>query len=190
MAKYYNAKYVDRTTVRNYNAFAEEYFCGTDINVEINGKKLPLAAIEYTLQEQLKPIYGYASRVFDEVAVGSRIVTGTFMIPVKNKANHPEFKSTNRTDNDTPGNFNANEGLNEQRKKLRDIENNHIANTSYSKKIIPIIDGTKVYLSPNLANNFYTIDGDKECEVLKEINSCLYIYLKKCNLYGYIKKGE
>jgi hypothetical protein len=42
--------------------------------------------IQYEIQEQLKPVYGYNSRTFDDVVIGNRIVTGTFTVPIKNKA--------------------------------------------------------------------------------------------------------
>jgi hypothetical protein len=42
--------------------------------------------IQYEIQEQLKPVYGYNSRTFDDVVIGNRIVTCTFTVPIKNKA--------------------------------------------------------------------------------------------------------
>lgn len=188
MAKYYNNRYVDRTTVRNYNPFAEEYYCGTDINVDVNGKKYPIMAIEYTLQEQLKPIYGYASRVYDDIAIGSRIVVGTMVVPIKNNSNDPVFKNEQKTKGNTPKNFNYTEEdlLQEKRKTLYYKELNNENNS------IDIIDkinkDTKLFISPTIKNSFLVTDKEYNINLISELKDHYYIYINDLELNCYIKK--
>jgi hypothetical protein len=84
-------KYIPRIPEREENLFLEEYYSGTDTKVYIdNEEQTEIAYISYSVSEQLKPLYGYASRTWDDVAVGTRIVTGAFKVSVKN----PEEQST------------------------------------------------------------------------------------------------
>lgn len=77
--------YISRITQREENLIVEEYYSSTDIRIEFDGlDQTEIAYIQYAIQEQLKPIYGYASRTWDDVAVGNRIVTGMFKVPVRN----------------------------------------------------------------------------------------------------------
>lgn len=83
-------KHNNRSKNRDFNIYTEEFFGGSDVFIYTNGKRNHnIAAIQYTVQEQHKPIYGYGSRTFDDLAVGNRIVIGTLKIPVKN----PEVSS-------------------------------------------------------------------------------------------------
>ena len=78
-------KYFPRMEQREPNLFVEEYYSSTDIRIYIDDvEQTEISYINYTLQEQLKPSYGYASRTFDDVAVGNRIVTGAIKVPIKN----------------------------------------------------------------------------------------------------------
>lgn len=84
-------KYINRIPEREENLFLEEYYSGTDTKVYIdNEEQTEIAYISYSVSEQLKPLYGYASRTWDDVAVGTRIVTGAFKVSVRN----PEEQST------------------------------------------------------------------------------------------------
>jgi hypothetical protein len=77
--------YIPRIEQRENNLFLEEYYSSTDVRIFMDGiEQTEIAYINYSLQEQLKPIYGYASRTFDDVAIGNRIVTGMFKVPIKN----------------------------------------------------------------------------------------------------------
>lgn len=70
---------------REQNLFVEEYYCSTDTKILIDDiEQTEISYINYSLQEQLKPLYGYASNTFDDVAIGNRIVTGMFKVPIKN----------------------------------------------------------------------------------------------------------
>ena len=78
-------KYIPRVEQREPNLFIEEYYSSTDVTIYIDDiEQTEISYINYMLQEQLKPLYGYASRTFDDVAVGNRIVTGTLKVPIKN----------------------------------------------------------------------------------------------------------
>ena len=78
-------KYIPRIDQRENNLFVEEYYSSADTKIFIDDvEQTEIAYINYSLQEQLKPIYGYASRTFDDVAIGNRIVTGTFKVSIKN----------------------------------------------------------------------------------------------------------
>ena len=84
-------KYIPRISEREENLFLEEYYSGTDTKVYIdNEEQTEIAYISYSVSEQLKPLYGYASRTWDDVAVGTRIVTGAFKVSIKN----PEEQSS------------------------------------------------------------------------------------------------
>lgn len=75
----------NRSKNRDFNIYTEEFFGGSDVFIYVNGKRNHnIAAIQYTVQEQHKPIYGYGSRTFDDLAVGNRIIIGTLKMPVKN----------------------------------------------------------------------------------------------------------
>ena len=81
----YNVKYLSKINTREYNTFTEEYFAGADMTLTMNGKVLVnVASLQYTLQEQQKPIYSYASRIFNDISIGNRIVVGTIKIPISN----------------------------------------------------------------------------------------------------------
>ena len=70
---------------RDHNIYTEEFFGGADQFVYINGYRYEdISAIQFTLRETLKPIYGYSSRKYDDVAVGTRIVQGVIKVPVRN----------------------------------------------------------------------------------------------------------
>ena len=84
MSESYTHKYIYKTA-REDNLFLEEYYSGTDTKVFFDDERqTQISYINYSLDEQLKPIYGYASRTFDDLVVGARIVTGTFKVPIQN----------------------------------------------------------------------------------------------------------
>lgn len=88
-------KYIPRVQQREENLFIEEYYSGTDTKVYLNGGNEPaeISYISFSVNEQLKPIYGYASRTFDDMAVGSRIVTGIFKMPIKNPNSQDTYET-------------------------------------------------------------------------------------------------
>lgn len=79
-------KYEPFIHTRQHNLFTEEFFSGPDVSIFFDGKEVKeISELSYNVQEQLKPIYGYDSMVFDDVAVGSRVVIGTFTVPISNE---------------------------------------------------------------------------------------------------------
>lgn len=85
-AKSLTYRYEALESQQNHNVFVEEYFSGPDTRIFFDGEEMfEISSLSFTVQEQLKPIYGYASRTFDDVAVGSRIILGQFTVPLGNK---------------------------------------------------------------------------------------------------------
>lgn len=94
MATSLTHKYIPRIEQTEENLFIEEYYSSTDTKIYIDDiEQTEISYINYSLQEQLKPIYGYSSRTFDDVAIGNRIVTGAFKVPIKN----PEAQTPRET---------------------------------------------------------------------------------------------
>jgi hypothetical protein len=72
---------VQRLGLVEYQIFPEEYFSGSDVSIYFGDEWVSeVAAINFTLVQQMQPIYGYNSYTFDEMAKGSRIVQGTLRI--------------------------------------------------------------------------------------------------------------
>ena len=87
-------KYIPRIQQREENLFLEEYYSGTDTKVYLDGnEQTEISYISFSLNEQLKPIYGYASRTFDDMSVGNRIVTGVFKMPIKNPEEQDSYET-------------------------------------------------------------------------------------------------
>lgn len=81
----YNLSYQPTYEMSEKNIFLDKYYTGVDVDVYINDVKCEhIESIQYYLQEQVLPIYGYNSYVYDDIAIGNRIVTGTIKIPTTN----------------------------------------------------------------------------------------------------------
>ncbi len=96
--------YISRIQQREPNLFVEEYYSSTDVKVYFDDiEQTEIGYIQYSIQEQLKPLFGYASRTWDDVAIGNRIVTGVLKVPIRNievrnygdKLNNPAFGEVN-----------------------------------------------------------------------------------------------
>lgn len=71
---------------RDHNIYTEEYYGGADAFIYINGERCEgISALSFEVRETVKPIYSYASRIYDDLAVGTRIVQGMIKVPVKNR---------------------------------------------------------------------------------------------------------
>lgn len=58
-----------------------EYFCGANVSISFNGnEQFDIAGISYQITDSSTPIYGYASRTFDAVAPGQKLVRGNFVV--------------------------------------------------------------------------------------------------------------
>ena len=65
----------------NSSFFGYSYFSGANVFIKLNGiPALETAGITYSVQESTAPIYGYSSRIFDAVAMGQKIIRGSFVI--------------------------------------------------------------------------------------------------------------
>lgn len=92
---------------RDHNIFTEEYYGGADTFIYINGKRCEdISAMSFSLRETVRPIFGYASRRFDDISVGTRIVQGMIRVPVKNEgpvdrltdtSNEGSYRLTNKS---------------------------------------------------------------------------------------------
>lgn len=80
-----NTIYKNTGKDRDFNVYTEEFLGGADTYIYINGELYKdISAIQYNIREQQKPIYGYGSRLFDDVATGVRIIQGLIKVPVRN----------------------------------------------------------------------------------------------------------
>jgi hypothetical protein len=111
MATSLTHKYIPRIEQTEENLFIEEYYSSTDTKIYMDDvEQSEIAYISYSVQEQLKPIYGYASRTFDDIAIGNRIVTGMFKVPIKNpEAQTPMETIIERSSNSTLEDYNSNQ---------------------------------------------------------------------------------
>ena len=126
-------KYIPRIQRREENLFLEEYYSGTDTKVYLNNKQQSeISYISFSLNEQLKPIYGYASRTFDDMSVGNRIVTGIFKMPIKNPEEQDSYKTV--VEPSTLEEINTKNQLEENKKNNTEWINNtdNNTNTSYT----------------------------------------------------------
>lgn len=81
---------------RNYSA---NYYAGSDIRIYFGDIWIDeITSIDFTLQEQVAPIYGYASYTWDRVARGSRYISGSFSINFKETAYLQTIMNSLRSD--------------------------------------------------------------------------------------------
>ena len=64
-----------------YQMFSSEYFSGADVNLYIGDVWVDeITNIAFQLQEEVMPVYGYASYTYDAIARGKRLLQGAFTI--------------------------------------------------------------------------------------------------------------
>lgn len=69
------------TTVSSLQKFGKEYFSGANVQIYMGDTYIDeITSLEYTLQENVTPIYGFASHTWDAIARGTRLVQGSFAI--------------------------------------------------------------------------------------------------------------
>jgi len=67
-----------------YQRFRNEYFTGADVRIYFGDIWVDeITNLQFTLQEQVAPIFGYASYTWDKVARGNRYIQGSFNINFK-----------------------------------------------------------------------------------------------------------
>lgn len=70
---------------RDHNIYTEEFFGGADVFIYIDDELYEdISAVRFSVAESVKPIYGYSSRRYDDLAIGTRIVQGSIKVPVRN----------------------------------------------------------------------------------------------------------
>ena len=83
MAKTRPIEYIPKEGAIEQVIFPQKYFSGCDVRIKLNGIKIAeISSISYKIQEQHKPLYGYASRMFNEMVKGNRLVIGQFVMPI------------------------------------------------------------------------------------------------------------
>lgn len=130
-------KYIPRIPQREDNLFVEEYYSGTDTKIYINNKQqAEISYINYSVNEQLKPIYGYASRTFDDMAVGNRIVTGVIKMPIKNPEEQASYDTVIGTAKTTVEKIEENNKLQKKNKSKVEWVNNSKSNNTRSNTYV------------------------------------------------------
>lgn len=67
-----------------YKRFSEEYFAGQDVRIYFGDTWVDeIVSMQFAVLTNVAPIHGYASYTYDQVAVGSRQVQGSFRINFK-----------------------------------------------------------------------------------------------------------
>ena len=70
---------------RKNNLWIEEYYSSVDTKILFNGAEFKNASyVQFSIEENIKPIFGYNSSTFDDVAIGNRLVSGIIRVPVSN----------------------------------------------------------------------------------------------------------
>lgn len=188
-------KYIPRIQQREENLFLEEYYSGTDTKVYLNNKQQSeISYISFSLNEQLKPIYGYASRTFDDMSVGNRIVTGIFKMPIKNPEEQDSYETViepstleeintknqleenkknntewiNNTDNNTNTNY-TNDNVFEYQNKLKQLGYNASDSGTYD-------DQTRAAIKQfQRDNNIQSVSGTLNNDTMAEIDTQLEV---------------
>ena len=86
MSYYVRSPYRGRTSAGSveHQRFSQEYFSGSQVNIYFGDIWVDeITAMELSIQENVQPIYGYASYTADAWARGTRLITGTFRINFK-----------------------------------------------------------------------------------------------------------
>jgi hypothetical protein len=80
----YNYSSYAANSTTEFRRFGSEYFAGADIRIYFGDIWIDeITSLQFTLQEQVAPIFGYASYTWDKVARGSRYISGSFSINFK-----------------------------------------------------------------------------------------------------------
>ena len=70
--------------LRDFLYFPQEYFSGADVSIYLGDQFLDeVNSIQFTMIQNVRPIYGHSSYTWDDIAVGQRLVQGSFTINFK-----------------------------------------------------------------------------------------------------------
>lgn len=184
-------KYIPVKHAREKNTFIEEYYSAPDVEITINDSDIDyISAIQFSINEQVKPIYGYQSRTYDDIAIGTRLVTGVIKVPFKNKKqNDIETERTTVNTLMSQGEISGHKpSWIMDNSILADVFDNGIKSVSDNGEIINAIttDDICIYMQPSLIDEISKIEKGTVLKILKEINGVYKI--KTDSLCGYTKK--
>lgn len=191
MGKQKTQKYIPVKHAREKNTFIEEYYSAPDVEIKINDKNINyISAIQFAINEQVKPIYGYQSRTYDDIAIGTRLVTGVIRVPIKNNnKNDIETKRSNVNTLMTESQLKSDKpSWIRDNSLLADVFDNGIKSVSDNDKIISAIttDDIYIYMQPSLKDEISKIEKGTQLKILKEVNEVYKI--KTNNICGYTRK--
>ena len=87
------------------SAELKRYYSNIDAEIYFNGEWIEdIAEIDWTYHQSTLPLYGYNSYVFDDVAQGNRIISGSFAINFTKPSKVNEAIKVNNTEVDTSAN--------------------------------------------------------------------------------------
>lgn len=109
----------------NYERFPPEYFSGSNVHIFFDDVYIDeITTLQFTMQEQVMPLYGYNSFTYDEMLRGSRIIQGMFRINFK----HVDYirSAVNKILSDDTSNYTnfpewSTEKVQQKKNKLYDI---------------------------------------------------------------------
>ena len=181
---------------QNHNVFIEEYFSGPDTRIFFDGEEqFEISSLSFSVQEQLKPIYGYASRTFDDVAVGSRVILGQFTVPLGNHINNNFEAKTYNENRPIPSN-----GYIERPSWVEDIETytSHKPNPSQTDATPDVArtvtyyytsGKTPIYLAPmDHLPSLSELSENEMFEVIEELEH--WVQIKTAQTSGFVKKDS
>lgn len=164
MATSLTHRYIPRVEQTEENLFMEEYYSSTDTKIYMgNVEQTEISYISFSLQEQLKPIYGYGSRTFDDMAIGNRIVTGMFKVPIKNpEAQTPMDAIVERGGSSTIEDYNDNQ------QELTDAIEWITGQQTHSSDTIIAEDDVTFEYRTKLINLGYDLDYNSSAYILQQ----------------------
>lgn len=99
-----NIAYDNKGQDRDHNIYTEEFLGGADTFIYVNGERYnDISAIQYAIREQVKPVYGYSSRIYDDIVSGVRIVQGIIKVPVRNTLNNESLTTVSTAESVSVG---------------------------------------------------------------------------------------
>lgn len=191
--KSFTYRYEHLEAQQNHNVFVEEYFSGPDTRIFFDGEEqFEISSLSFSVQEQLKPIYGYASRTFDDVAVGSRVILGQFTVPLGNHMqNNFVAKTYDGTDPTPPRDYI------ERPSWVEEIEGYTTQNRQPITTAPPVAAKTvtyyyapttvPVYLAPtDTVPSLSELSENEMFEVVEELEN--WVQIKTAQTSGFVKK--
>lgn len=194
--KSFTYRYEHLEAQQNHNVFVEEYFSGPDTRIFFDGEEMfEISNLSFTVQEQLKPIYGYASRTFDDVAVGSRVILGQFTVPLGNHMRNNFVAETyNGIDPNPPRDYIERPSWVEEIEQYT-ANNRESAVLTAQPKVAKTVtyyyapSDIPIYLAPSDGiKSLSSISENEAFEVLEEVEN--WVQIKTSKAIGFVKKDS